>query len=651
MSSSEIRTDRCFNPFRLVGEKGHRGTGLRLISKNLRNIFPNADPNSKICSECRLKVGKNKTAKDSGELRSHDSVELRSQDSSVNSSNLSNLSDDTCNLSTDNLTNDELDNTKKDELDSIRLQELEELLTSLKEKLSSLPANDSMRISILTVAPLSWSIRKVSREFGVSRRLAQKARDIRNMRGILASVTSKSGKKLPDTTVQQVFNFYNSESAGKLMSGKKDKVSMSVGGKRTAVQKRLLTGDLTVLHQKYLSDNSDYPLSFSAFAKLRPKNCILAGAAGTHSVCVCPIHENVNLMLEAIDIKDLTKTSAYPLANYKDCLQLLMCRNPTPDCHLGFCKKCPDTSELSDLLKNCLEQKYIEDILFSLWTTTDRSNLVTQKLSVDEYVEELCDRLLLLKPHSFLAKQQSLHLEDTKKNLKTGEVLVLYDFGENFCYVIQNAIQAHHFNNDQCSLMPVIYYYREGEELKHKSIIFISECTKHDTVAVHLVQGLLIEEIRKQITFVLKKIIYYSDGARQHFKNRYNVSNLLEHEEDFGVPADSHNHVTAHGKNEYDGLGATFKREAYRASLQASSTNPLSNVKALFNWSKEHFKNIEIRYYSEQMHNKHERHLQKRFTSAQAVPEISLQHGFVKLPGKKLLVKRYSNSSTGYIFE
>lgn len=53
--------------------------------------------------------------------------------------------------------------------------------------------------------------------------------------------------------------------------------------------------------------NVEYKISFSAFAKLKPKNCILAGAAGTHSVCVCVIHQNVKLMLDAIDVEVLTK--------------------------------------------------------------------------------------------------------------------------------------------------------------------------------------------------------------------------------------------------------------------------------------------------------------------------------------------------------
>ena len=35
------------------------------------------------------------------------------------------------------------------------------------------------------------------------------------------------------------------------------------------------------------SEHPDVKVGFSKFAELRPKECVLAGATGTHSVCVC----------------------------------------------------------------------------------------------------------------------------------------------------------------------------------------------------------------------------------------------------------------------------------------------------------------------------------------------------------------------------
>ena len=41
-------------------------------------------------------------------------------------------------------------------------------------------------------------------------------------------------------------------------------------------------------------------VGFSKFADFHPKHCVLAGASGTHSVCVCTIHQNVKLMMLGI---------------------------------------------------------------------------------------------------------------------------------------------------------------------------------------------------------------------------------------------------------------------------------------------------------------------------------------------------------------
>jgi len=38
----------------------------------------------------------------------------------------------------------------------------------------------------------------------------------------------------------------------------------------------------------------------SKFCQLRPKECFIVGARGTHSVCVCTLHQNVKLKLSAL---------------------------------------------------------------------------------------------------------------------------------------------------------------------------------------------------------------------------------------------------------------------------------------------------------------------------------------------------------------
>ena len=63
-------------------------------------------------------------------------------------------------------------------------------------------------------------------------------------------------------------------------------------------QKLIILGNLKELYQAFNNEHSTLHIGFTKFAELRPKHCVLAGASGTHAVCVCTIHQNVKLMLE-----------------------------------------------------------------------------------------------------------------------------------------------------------------------------------------------------------------------------------------------------------------------------------------------------------------------------------------------------------------
>lgn len=443
--------------------------------------------------------------------------------------------------------------------------ELEDMFSDLKEKFVTLEKNDPLRLTILTITPKSWCVKKICKEFNCSWKFAKKAKDLRETRGILAETTARSGKFLPTSTVEKIVDFYESDTNSKLMPGMKNVVSVKSEDGRCLMQKRLLLLDLRGLFLAFKENNPDLQVGFSKFAQLRPRQCILAGSSGTHSVCVCTIHQNCKLMLDAVNIKKLTEKSEKPICDYKDCLQQITCTNPSEECSLGECEKCPNISDFTLNIQKLLEEQNIHNIQFSSWTGTDRSTLLTQIVPTITFLEELSNKLLLLKPHSFISKQQSQFFKNKKESLNDGEALVILDFSENYKYVVQDASQAFHFNNDQCTVFPVVYYYKVNHEIKHNSILFLSDSTRHDTAAVYTIQKMLIPHIKKSLD--VNKIIYFSDGAKQHFKNKYQMINLIHHQEDFNVSAEWHVHATAHGKSASDGIGALFKREAVRHSL------------------------------------------------------------------------------------
>ena len=150
---------------------------------------------------------------------------------------------------------------------------------------------------------------------------------------------------------------------------------------------------------------------------------LLAGTSGTHSVCVCTLHQNVKLMLEGCkflsneDLKVmLISDHAGPITYYHilDC----MTRNPgTPDCFLENCQKCSNYEEFGQQLIALMERFLIDEVNFKVWINVDRTTLETLTKSSDKFIELLSEKLHLLKRHDFVAKQQAMFLKKAKANL------------------------------------------------------------------------------------------------------------------------------------------------------------------------------------------------------------------------------------------
>lgn len=95
--------------------------------------------------------------------------------------------------------------------------------------------------------------------------------------------------------------FYERDDISAVMPGKKDTISVrGDDGQKQLVQKRLLRANLKIIFFKFQNEFADIKISFSKFATFRPRNCVLAGSSGTHAVCVCPLHENMRLLLKGM---------------------------------------------------------------------------------------------------------------------------------------------------------------------------------------------------------------------------------------------------------------------------------------------------------------------------------------------------------------
>ncbi len=96
------------------------------------------------------------------------------------------------------------------------------------------------------------------------------------------------------------------------------------------MQKRLVLTNLKEAYLLFKGTFSELKIGSSKFAALRPKHCVLAGASGTHTVCVCAIHQNVKLLMKDAKIDEITANDDLHFTTYHNVLAQMICNPPQP---------------------------------------------------------------------------------------------------------------------------------------------------------------------------------------------------------------------------------------------------------------------------------------------------------------------------------
>lgn len=296
------------------------------------------------------------------------------------------------------------------------------------------------RRNILTLAPVEWGTRKMAKFFNCSRNLCKSIRNELNegdIRSVLSLNNQKTGRKLSKEIKNLVREFYENYDNSRYLPDITDCLSIKQpDGKRKLVQKKLILCNLKELHKAFRLQYSNLKIGFSKFCDLRPKHCVIAGATGTHSVCVCVYHQNIKLVIDGSKIPLFTKNRDIKLLDYKDLIKNIMCENPVKSCHFNTCKECKGTQVLKNELREIFDENDTDEIQYQQWRNTDRSTLVTEIISTDEFIDSLCDKVLKLKTHHFVFKQQSAYFNWKKNNLLDEEVLLQCDFSENYAFIV-----------------------------------------------------------------------------------------------------------------------------------------------------------------------------------------------------------------------
>ena len=551
-----------------------------------------------------------------------------------------------------NVTPEQLESFNKD-------AEYDRLMALVKEKIT-LTKDKREIVKFLTLTPLAWSVRKVAAEFHVSRYLVRKSRQLVRSKGILEMPDKYVGHGISEETKNIVTSFYEDDENSRSMPGAKDFVSIA---RNQHVQKRLLLCNVNELYVKFKSEHPDIKICRSTFASLRPKWCVTVTSSGSHSVCVCVYHQNVKLMLDACKFK----TDQHTLT------EKIVCNRQSRECMILRCENCPGTEPLRKHLLNEFaklrpildeadigsssseddeEEEEEQQVKFSQWVSTDRADIVKQRLPVSEFVDKLVDKLDTLTTHSFVASTQGAYVKKMRTELGDGEFLVLGDFAENHSFVVQDAAQSYHWNKKSCTLHPVMIYYRNVNTgvIEGCPIVYLSDDLKHDYYFVYKVIELAIHHIKTNLNMAIKKVLYVSDGCPNQYKNVYNFQSICYHERDFGIPCEWIFFATSHGKSPCDGLGGTAKRLTTRASLQRTIDNQITCAQEMFEFCTMEIQGIEFVFIKKEdmiMLRDDNSFLHKRFdpTNLYYLPGTKSFHHFTPLSTDEVGVKTVSTDT------
>ena len=156
------------------------------------------------------------------------------------------------------------------------------------------------------------------------------------------------GKVIQESEKDKVKVFFNSDEVSRMCPGARDYVVIrNELGEKEKVQKRLILGTLKEAYRQFKEDSNNPSIGFSSFCALRPRNCVLAGSAGTHAVCVCVYHQNVKLMIDSLGGRGLS---------YYDLIDHAVCDSEREQCMVGTCENCPGEAGVDAFLQLILDE-------------------------------------------------------------------------------------------------------------------------------------------------------------------------------------------------------------------------------------------------------------------------------------------------------
>ena len=163
------------------------------------------------------------------------------------------------------------------------------ILKNIKENLQNFSKEE--KAAIVSVLPSSWTISEICEKTDIGRRLVLEVRN-----GGAKVQRKQRNDKLSPETLSQIKEFYLDSKNSKILPGIKDVVSVKTPDGRVKERKQLLLSSISEAHEQFVAETGS-TISLETFRRHRPKNVVLVGTSGTHTICCCVLCENPKLLI------------------------------------------------------------------------------------------------------------------------------------------------------------------------------------------------------------------------------------------------------------------------------------------------------------------------------------------------------------------
>ena len=430
----------------------------------------------------------------------------------------------------------------------------------------------------------------LSTTFGVLRRYRLMRRASRNL-GISWNLLArkKTGRPTRHKTKrnyikQKVENFYENAS---IYLPDKNKV-------KKGKARKILDKSLKDLFKEFKKQNTNIKISLSNFSKMRPKHINTARTSKLRQ-CLYEYCTNIEEKLKVLN----NFTKEHPKCRIKDKYvfsQITLCKDvkdgdDSISCLERNCSSC-GIQKIDNYLKPVIRSKANNICEWYKWESQmfikennekqTKKVLVKKTGSFGELVAELKDEAVTYSMHLFNAKWQNEQFRKLRDHPPKNHVIQVLDFAENYTCLLQNEVQAAHWNHHMATVHPLVCYYNceKCDRVITESCVCISDDLKHDHHAVHVFALKTAEHLQYTRKLNIDKYIQFTDGAASQYKSKGPFLDISYSKEDFKCDLDRNFFGSRHGKGPSDGESAVVKRQAANAIKTGQAV--IDNARAMY---------------------------------------------------------------------